>query len=694
MSASVPAPPALPEELHARYQALRVLGQGGMGVVILARDLELDALVAVKLLQGAASGPARTRFHREATALAAVRHENVLEVFQHGETREGPYLVTAHVEGVSLDQADLRADLEPVMMSLARGLQAVHQAGLIHRDLKPANVLLTPQRRPVLIDFGLVADPQRTRLTATGHLVGTLLFLAPEVLCGEPASPSSDWYSWAATWYCLAEGTAPFSSDQLIQAQPLTLPTPTFQHLDPESPQARLLIRLLTARVGERPDSLERIEACLSTAARPPARPPSPAPPPPVPARSRLAPRILLFLALCLGLWLGWEGRASPPPGPPPTEEAPAPQPAFPLPKGFAARIQADFQDLLEMGVDPSEDPEAFGTLLRASKDLRGFYEWMATGGHPEVLSPVDREELSGLSIVLESQGLASPLEPFLSASPRPGSIETPRWVGELMRARFPAIQQIPKSVSGWLATALEAAGEARRDALAMEQDLLSPGGGERLLGASMMEMTALDWMAAGSPLSPILTTLRARPRRMATLCSLLRPATGKMLLFLYAGRRSLEEEPGTSSFLALLSVRLCDDFSLLLMDSRFLLLRSALLGTHPSSEAYLFRGEILDEQLRSTKLPSILAPPLIEERRAAWEEARRATAEDSLTWVLRGHALKHILKELGEEQPPRQAERRHACQESFPDWNRFSGYDISEIRAMCSPSSEGSGPR
>ena len=211
-------PLTLPPELVARYTPLAVLGRGAMGVVLRARQRELRREVAIKLLLDPGHDGLRTRFQREARSLAAVSHPNVLQVYEYGIGADGcPFLVTEFVEGVSLDSADARLpDPLGVMLQVADALDAVHEAGLVHRDVKPANVLLTRDGRAVLADFGLVHDPDRTRLTATGHFVGTLSYLAPEVLLGKRGGAEADWYAWGLTLYRLVAGRHAFTNEQLL----------------------------------------------------------------------------------------------------------------------------------------------------------------------------------------------------------------------------------------------------------------------------------------------------------------------------------------------------------------------------------------------------------------------------------------------------------------------------------------------
>lgn len=211
------SPSQFPDELRPRYTPVSILGMGGMGVVVLAVDRELGREVVVKLTLAPRDPRARQRALREAQALAQLRHPNVLTVFEAGDSSLGPYLVMERMEGGSLADHVGQLDLVDVFRQAAAGLDAVHLAGLVHRDVKPGNILVTHEGRAVLADFGLVHDPNLPRMTATGQVVGTMAFLAPEILAGEPSQPASDWYGWGASLYACLEGHHPFSPEELVQ---------------------------------------------------------------------------------------------------------------------------------------------------------------------------------------------------------------------------------------------------------------------------------------------------------------------------------------------------------------------------------------------------------------------------------------------------------------------------------------------
>ena len=211
----MPATDNLPRTLGP-YRLQDRLGEGGMGVVHLARDPEGRA-VAVKVLHplGSEGVNARRRLAREVETMRRVRSPYVAEVLDADVTGEFPYIVTRFVTGPTLDEmVRTRGPLSgPGLRRLGHGmaeaLTAIHAAGVVHRDLKPGNVMLTDDR-PIVIDFGIAQAGDATRLTQTGLVMGTPGYLAPEVIEGEPSSPASDVHSWGSTMVFAATGHLPF----------------------------------------------------------------------------------------------------------------------------------------------------------------------------------------------------------------------------------------------------------------------------------------------------------------------------------------------------------------------------------------------------------------------------------------------------------------------------------------------------
>lgn len=183
-----------------RYRLERPLGVGGMAAVWAARDERLDRAVAVKVMADALAGDGEyvARFEREARIAAGLSHRNLVAVFDYA-TDPRPLLVMQYVAGGSLADCDRDGRSAPPAGRLARdllgALAQIHAVGVVHRDVKPGNVLLESDARALLTDFGIAQPDDATRLTATGQVVGTLRYLAPEVARGERATARSDLYS-------------------------------------------------------------------------------------------------------------------------------------------------------------------------------------------------------------------------------------------------------------------------------------------------------------------------------------------------------------------------------------------------------------------------------------------------------------------------------------------------------------------
>ena len=211
----MPATEQLPGTLGP-YRLQDRLGEGGMGVVHLARDRE-GRPVAVKVLHphGTEGANARRRLAREVETMRRVRSPYVAEVLDADVTGEYPYIVTRFVAGPTLEEmvrgrGPLSGQgLRRLAYGMAEALTAIHAAGVVHRDLKPGNVMLTDDR-PIVIDFGIAQTGDATRLTQTGLVMGTPGYLAPEVIEGQPSSPASDVHSWGSTMAFAATGHLPF----------------------------------------------------------------------------------------------------------------------------------------------------------------------------------------------------------------------------------------------------------------------------------------------------------------------------------------------------------------------------------------------------------------------------------------------------------------------------------------------------
>lgn len=234
--------------LGGRYRLERLIGAGGMATVWRARDQVLSRPVAIKALSDAlAANPTYVaRFEREARTAARISHPNLVQVFDYSAA-ERPYLVMEYVNGVTLSQRLRRgplsrAEVRRLACELLAALACVHHAGVLHRDIKPSNVLLGADGRARLTDFGIAQLEDSTRLTQPGQVVGTLRYLAPELLRGEPPTRRSDLY---ALGVLLAELPLGDASDTALR---------------------QAISQLSASEPGERPASAEAVLALLGCA--------------------------------------------------------------------------------------------------------------------------------------------------------------------------------------------------------------------------------------------------------------------------------------------------------------------------------------------------------------------------------------------------------------------------------------------
>jgi WD40 repeat protein/tRNA A-37 threonylcarbamoyl transferase component Bud32 len=273
------------------YRVLRVLGEGGMGVVLQGEDVRLQRRVALKVMKPllAAEPVARARFLREARATAALEHDHIIAIHQIDEANGVPYLAMPLLQGETLEDRLRRDDPLPLAevvrigRQTASGLAAAHTKGLIHRDVKPANLWLeAPSGRVKILDFGLASMPSAEGAkTLPGTLLGTPGYMAPEQADGE-ADHRADLFSLGCVLYRLATGRNPFKGETVAQKLRSTLlddPEPP-QQINPAlpGPLCHLILKLLARERDERPANavavmrvLEAIEEKLRSAAKPPA---------------------------------------------------------------------------------------------------------------------------------------------------------------------------------------------------------------------------------------------------------------------------------------------------------------------------------------------------------------------------------------------------------------------------------------
>lgn len=277
--------PPLPGDSVGPYLLREVLGVGGMATVYRATDRQGRA-VALKILHpGKAETDDGRRFQREFLTLRELRDPNIVQVYEAGVQGDYPWIAMELVEGTDLGSlverwgahppADRFAQVERMLRGLCQALAHVHAMGLIHRDLKPSNVLVTRDGQAKLTDFGVVKAPGQftTQLTLAGRLVGTIAFMAPEQITGEPIDARSDLYSLGAVLYVMLTGRKPIEADTIAGylARHLTQPPAPPSVHDPAVPPRleAICLKLLSKDPAQRFPSAWQVLAALDEAAGP-----------------------------------------------------------------------------------------------------------------------------------------------------------------------------------------------------------------------------------------------------------------------------------------------------------------------------------------------------------------------------------------------------------------------------------------
>ena len=276
-----------PRKSVGSYEIERELGQGGMGVVYLARHPDLERRVVIKALRRELSGDedAEERFRREARAAAAVHHQNVVVLYDCFNWRSERFIAQEYVEGGDLASALTTAKrLEPriaalAALELARGLEEIHARGIVHRDLKPSNILLGRAGEVKIADFGIALEGNAKGLTQVGHAVGTPTYMSPEQLMGERVDPRSDLFTFGILLYKMLSGEVPFRAAEEDEEGASLLRRMEagrylrLRRISPRTPRAlaRLVHRCLRPKARKRPASAAELRRALEVMLRNPA---------------------------------------------------------------------------------------------------------------------------------------------------------------------------------------------------------------------------------------------------------------------------------------------------------------------------------------------------------------------------------------------------------------------------------------
>ncbi len=278
------SPLSLEGKTLGKYRILEPLGRGGMAQVYKAYHPSLDRYVAVKILRADLTEDTEFlgRFRREARAVAALRHPNIVQIFDFDAQDDLYYMVMELLEGDTL-KAYLNAfrkrggriplgELTRILNDALAGLSYAHAEGVIHRDLKPSNILLTKRGQAVLTDFGIAQILGGTQYTVSGALMGTLNYMAPEQGRDGKCDTRSDIYSLGITLYEMLTGSVPFDADTplAILLKHLNDPLPLPRSLEPSIPEPfeRVALKALAKEPDARYQSAAEMAAALQAAAQ------------------------------------------------------------------------------------------------------------------------------------------------------------------------------------------------------------------------------------------------------------------------------------------------------------------------------------------------------------------------------------------------------------------------------------------
>ena len=265
--------------IAGRYIIKELIGQGGMADVYLAEDKILERVVAVKVLRSSLTGDPVyiTRFHREASAAAALSHKNIVQIYDVGEEDDNYYIVMEYVPGQTLKELIYKrgalhyVEAIDIMKQVVSATAKAHSMGIIHRDLKPQNILVTDSGVVKIADFGIASIQSLSQVTQTDTIMGSLHYLAPEIARGEKASIQSDLYALGIVFYELLRGEVPFNGESPVNIalKHMRDEIPSLRTFNPSIPQSveNVVIKATAKNIKDRysfaKEMFEDLSTCL-----------------------------------------------------------------------------------------------------------------------------------------------------------------------------------------------------------------------------------------------------------------------------------------------------------------------------------------------------------------------------------------------------------------------------------------------
>jgi eukaryotic-like serine/threonine-protein kinase len=262
---------------YGRYEIVREVGRGAMGVVYQAHDPHIDRLIALKVLRSdrVAIEASVQRFLKEAKAVGRLSHPNIVTVYDVGQDQGVIYIAMEFLEGRPLSEVMLTGRLKSrevveIGIQVAGALQYSHRNGVVHRDIKPANIILAAGNRVKLTDFGIarIEDPLITKQTQAGEILGTPLYMSPEQVDGLPVDGRSDLFSLGVILYELSTGKRPFQGESLAgifdEIRKASPPRPEKVESTIPGPLSDVIVKSLKSRPGDRFQSGEEMAKALT----------------------------------------------------------------------------------------------------------------------------------------------------------------------------------------------------------------------------------------------------------------------------------------------------------------------------------------------------------------------------------------------------------------------------------------------